>query len=363
MRGLDVNPILKAQAIDIKIIQISSLKTIVDNSLCNILNAVEYEDILSNVNIIKTCLTLEKLKSSKQETFTTQQNFISLLNKFLIIPPKNNSEYIVLEPIIDLVIIMIENDKDEVSTTITTMFEKNQINLAAAIRNSNLSISFYSKISKLIIIILKFKNLDSNVKITLFEDMLMVADACFKRRQLEHEKQALLVLTSLSSHYIPHEVRRKSLKKLFHLTVAVKTMTQMSSKIQKLSLISITNLLSQTEEQMCLKIRPNNIIYLSGLCSHKDFEIRNLAWCILEYTSKNIAGVNSLIETLQHLPGNFHSCCLTTMLDDTEVTMIRVTAGDVLANIISSEVLHRKIVDQLFHGHQVFKAIEGRSFI
>lgn len=341
--------------------KISSLQAIVSEALCNIVNSVEYDDITTNVNIINTCLTLEKLCKKKQTTYVICDNMTRLLQKFLQIPPTNSSETLILEPIIDLVNTLIGSTNGEVLKLIATMFERNQTNLAMIARNISLSISFYSKVSKVMVSVLKLETLDSNLKVTMFEEMLLIAEESFKKRQLEHEKQALLVLTSLSSHSIPYDVRRKSLKKLFHLTVAVKTMTQMNSKIQKLALISIGNLLTQTPDQP-LKIKPNNIIYLSGLCGHKNFEIRNLSWCILDHISINSVDVNLLNETLQHLPGGFHSCCLTTMLDDTEVTMIRVTAGDVLANIISSDVLDRKIVDQLFHSHQVFHAFEGLYF-
>lgn len=278
-----------------------------------------------------------------------------------MINPQHKSEFII-EPVLDLVIMFIKSSDKVVSNTIGTLFESNQLTLSSIMKNISLDINLYSKVSQLITLILKVGNIGSDSKVILFEEMLAMADECFKKRQLEHEKQTLLVLCSLSSHSMPYDVRRSSCKKLFHLTVAVKTMSQMSSRIQKLSLISIANLQCQAEGEP-LKIKPNNFTYLSGLCAHKDSEIRNLAWCNFEYISKTKAGVHLLIENLQHLPGKFHSCCLTTMMDDTEETMIRVTAGDVLANIISFDVMEKAIVDQLFQNHQVFKAFEGAYLI
>lgn len=42
-----------------------------------------------------------------------------------------------------------------------------------------------------------------------------------------------------------------------------------------------------------------------------------------------------LINALYYLPGGFHACCLSTLMDDEESSVVREAAGTTFANIIS----------------------------
>lgn len=107
-----------------------------------------------------------------------------------------------------------------------------------------------------------------------------------------------------------------------------------------------------------LKLDPKHLSLLSGICGHTDFEIRAYSWCILAKVANTIRGAEMLIKginvfhrketdrkfqftlhksfpELSYLPGGFHACCLSTMLDVHEPSIVRENAAYTFATLIS----------------------------
>lgn len=158
-------------------------------------------------------------------------------------------------------------------------------------------------------------------------------------------------LSSSSLLNLDGQFMNQVIEKLLHMIAAIKAFSQAGACLNKNCLLTANNLAHRMKE---VEIEKKYLKLLSGLGGHADFEIRTCAWSILLKISTKLGGAHQLIEGesvfaqtqlnflcenwllgLFYLPGGFHACCISTLIDKTEVNIVRETAGALFANLIS----------------------------
>lgn len=191
---------------------------------------------------------------------------------------------------------------------------------------------------------------------------------------------SLLRLITSSVHVTVDDYTTSHLvNKLLKFIKAFTPYAQTGSQFNKNCLLTIGNLMIKIDQ---LKIESKYVKLLSGLCSHRDYEVRAYAWSILTKLSTTLIGAEQMIHgtytlawtndrirnlikfstdaELSNLPGGFHACCLSTLLDATEPAIVRENAAYVFSTLISYRKENGKLHDRVLpmcwdNGEQVRK--------
>lgn len=76
--------------------------------------------------------------------------------------------------------------------------------------------------------------------------------------------------------------------------------------------------------------------------------MRTLSWNLLSSVTKHIDGAEAVITELSYLPGGIHACAISTIFDESEVSIVRSSAATCLANMICHQSrksgLHKRVI-------------------
>lgn len=187
---------------------------------------------------------------------------------------------------------------------------------------------------------------------------------------------SLLRLITSSVHIVVDDYTVSHLvNKLLKFIQTFTPYAQTGSQFNKNCLLTIGNLMIKIEQ---LKVESKYMKLLSNLCGHRDYEVRAYAWSILTKLSttlngaeqmingtKNCVGQNERVQRLNsffflfvaemaNLPGGFHACCLSTLLDDSEPAIVRENAAYVFSTLISYRMdnghLHPHVLPMYLEG-------------
>ncbi|XP_065076156.1 protein rotatin homolog [Ochlerotatus camptorhynchus] len=134
-------------------------------------------------------------------------------------------------------------------------------------------------------------------------------------------------LIEFESKFLNHVIN-----KLCSYITRIGMITYSGSTIIKNCLIIISLLLDQMRE-VHLKTKHFKVIAMQ--CSHTSILIRSCAWNVLAKVAKFLSGAHSIIKECAYLPGGIHACCINTILDPEEASLVKESAAGLLINLLS----------------------------
>ncbi|XP_055385782.1 protein rotatin homolog [Condylostylus longicornis] len=348
---LDFNSNLKINSEDIRLIKITSPQDNVRKFLKKISNETTENDFLKKLAEFRFCLFLGSY------SILDGNEVIKTFQRFLIVKPSSTGDHKIFQNIVDLFHYLIKLENESIILWILKEFSEQNCVILQVLKDYNVPRTLYDSVCELIETIINFcstkannnkiqeyalyttetssKKYYSNIYNKLFEIVIPIAEECFHKRYLDQVRSLLnllQIITKTENIDIDYGFATIVIKKMLYFVMALKLFTQCGSHLNKNCLLIVGNLMNCCDEIM---LDENHVKLLSGLCSHEDFEIRALSWGILTKISISLKGSHLIVKELSYLPGGFHACCLSTLLDNNEIPLVRFAAGMLFSNLLS----------------------------
>ncbi|KXJ71869.1 hypothetical protein RP20_CCG019454 [Aedes albopictus] len=151
---------------------------------------------------------------------------------------------------------------------------------------------------------------------------------------------ALSELIEFENKFLNHLVN-----KLCSYIARIGMLTYSGSTIIKNCLMVMSLLLDRMRE---VHLKSKHFKVIASQCSHTSILIRSCAWNVLAKIAKFLSGSHSIIKECVYLPGGMHACCIKTILDPEEASLVKEAAAGLLINLLShkgdkGEPLHKYV--------------------
>ncbi|XP_055849600.1 protein rotatin homolog [Episyrphus balteatus] len=317
---------------DMRLIKSTSMTENIAKFLKYASNATEHEQIVHSITSMRLIQLLCGGNAMSSDLVT------KTFRRFIL----NTNQLVLLEDSMELFSTLVQVNNETIINWLLSILGEEQAPLLRLLSNEvETPLSLHRKICGLLSEV--FQRAPSSIRpqsleLDVFNTLMSMTEEHFKKRDLDRTRCVLGVLQVLSGRRsLQKLLSRKqvysTVKKLFFFTIALKSFTQTGSDLQKNALLIISSLSSITPD---FQLNGTYLKYLSGLGGHNDYQVRTLAWCILARIAKNEDGVEALIKELDFLPGGFRACCLSTLLDVSEVAMVRQLAGLLFADLLNN---------------------------
>ncbi|XP_055923386.1 protein rotatin homolog [Eupeodes corollae] len=336
---------------DLRLIKSTSMTENITKFLKYASNATEHEQIMDSITSMRLIQLLCGGNAMSSDLVT------KTFKRFIL----NTNQLVLLEDTVELFSTLVQVNNETIITWLLSILGEEQTPLLRLLSNeTETSLSLHRKICGLLSEVFQrappTDQSQSRLELEVFDTLMSITEEHFKNRDLDRTRCVLGVLQVISGRrslqkLLSRKQVHSTCKKLFFFTIALKSFTQTGSDLQKNALLIISSLSAITPD---FQLNGTYLKYLSGLGGHNDYQVRTLAWCILARIAKSEEGAEALIRELDFLPGGFRACCLSTLLDQTEVAMVRQLAGLLFADLLNNGTQFDK-VHEIVQKHDFYR--------
>ncbi|XP_037032137.1 uncharacterized protein LOC119071380 isoform X2 [Bradysia coprophila] len=351
---------------DLKLIQATNISYVFKYWLNTISNATRHSDVTKALSAISNNLFSPGICKDELNVGTIS----TTLMRFYASTPNTEMDELIFVELLAFFENLIRNDYDEFLHWLLQEFRKTNCIFINLLQSSSCSSRCYTLNCRFIGVAFEYAiySDSENIRMSLMADLpkirnetertnilnkmfslvMPLLDSTFEKGDLDKFRSLLSLLQIVTSSLvitIDEEFIGHIANKLLHFISSIKSLAQTGSNLNKNCLLVVSNLMHTSEHD--IHIESKYIKFLSGLCGHKDVEIRTFSWMILTLLSKKLRGAETLIECLSYLPGGFHACCLSTLLDNNESSTVRELAGTLFANLIQFVDANRNLLESV----------------
>ncbi|BFG04131.1 uncharacterized protein DMAD_03172 [Drosophila madeirensis] len=357
VQKLDIRKSLKLTVPDLALLQASRIGPQLDRQLTAASNCSNHEELKQIVARIQTQLVLLR-------TAVPVEAGISLwpfMHKYLRAAPANAADREVYMSVSELCLSCMCFGVPPVCNGLNQALEMDpHHSFLLLLHDRTIGLDMLEVICQIVVALLSTQTkqpADSSWHSKLFMQLSAVARTHFEVRQLLHVRCLLRVLHFLSERGLRlSEVQLMYyIRHFLQLSSDLRSPTQTGSQWQRDCLHIVCQLHARCmpnpatiatpgdKDQVAYKI----IVYLVGMCGHLDGQVRALAWVSLaNCIATSGSSLESVLATVDFLPGGLLTCCLSTLMHVGETVLVRELAGRVF-EMLMPQMATEKIIELL----------------
>ncbi|XP_062560483.1 protein rotatin homolog [Armigeres subalbatus] len=368
---------------DLNMIRTSQTDEIFRNSLKAIATAVSHAEVSIGLSGLESNLILPM----KEQIM--HNSIVKHLKKFILTPPNTPADEQLLIDVFSLLGDLIQIGYENVLVWIVTLlFEQTSV-FIQLLKSETCSEELFMKNVDFIQIVLQAALACENSNVT----SLLINEEGFQMKvKREHNFNLLNKLFEIITNRLDNDLQKCNIGNVLALISLVRVIAlsdliefenkflnhvinKLCSYIARIGLITysgstivknclmIMSLLLDQMREIHLKSKHFKVIAVQ--CSHTSILIRSCAWNVLAKMAKYLSGAHSIIKECAYLPGGIHACCIRTILDPEEASLVKESAAGLLINLLShkgdkDDPLHKYVVprDKMNGGSNDTDALE-----
>lgn len=365
--SLEFDRVLHLTKQDLNMIRTSQTDEIFRNSLKAIATAVSHAEVSIGLSGLESNLILPMREQ------ILHNSIVKHLKKFILTPPNTPADEQLLIDVLSLLGDLIQIGYENVLVWIVTLlFEQTSI-FIQLLKSETCSEELFMKNVDFIQIVLQAALACDNPNVA----SLLINEEGFQMKvKREHNFNLLNRLLEIITNRLDNDLQKchignvlslislarviaiseliefenkflnHVINKLCSYIARIGMLTYSGSTIIKNCLMVISLLLDQMRE---VHLKSKHFKVIASQCSHTSILIRSCAWNVLAKMAKSLSGAHSIIKECIYLPGGMHACCIKTILDPEEASLVKESAAGLLINLLShkgdkDEPLHKYVV-------------------